>query len=527
MMFSSLSYNNFTGWANGFDTLTNSDASLLYQISTDFIEHPVSIFDWNFGTCFYIFPNLLVMLAAACLFSNPALAIFISSIIMFSLLIFLMNFLFVRVFKGISYYSLIISNFSILACVVYTIYSGDFYYLTAHLFLPMHSGAFINSIAALVLVFRFFKTNAIKYVVLLNVLNILALISDMIYLIYFIVPLFFTLLSIALLYKNARTRLYLIIILSLFIAGILGLVLNQLIIRFNFLNIYPVTRMPDNMMNSFIVLVKSLFEIFSFNFITVAIAVMSVFSFVITSFIAGKLLFKGKAEFKENELNILIWFLFTLYLLIIVFAASVINGTFLGKDCIRYVITPVYLTLFNTGLLFYYFSKSGKKARDYLMIISFALFFIYILFFIGNYSKCNPFNSISKVQSYYPPVVKAADELSRKCNIKYGLGGYWDARFITVFSREKVIVNFLGLEFRPQKYANNPHSYIYPDYKSGEKIKYNFIVLNHIGDTSMVYNVFDRKLIKKIRIEGFEFYLLPDFYLKPDFWTFELSPQNN
>ena len=214
--------------------------------------------------------------------------------------------------------------------------------------------------------------------------------------------------------------------------------------------------------------------------------------------------------------------MFVFYFFIITISAPILDGIYLGIDCIRYIIPAIFLVIFNTGLLFEYFFMNSKKRILYLSVISVSLILIFCSFIYSNYSKYNPFTSFAKIQSYYPPNIKATDEFSKKYKVKNGLGQYWDARFTTIFSKQKVTVNLLVAPFRAVKFANNPHDYYYSDYTEKNPVVYNFIVLRCLEDTAAVYKVFGKKVIKKITIEGNDFYLLPDFILNKDFSSFAL-----
>src|ERR1035437_9193719 len=164
MMFSSLEYTSPWGW-RGFNVLTSSDATLLHQISKDFIKHPASILDWDFGTCFNMYPTFFIMLLNTFTFTNPSIVVFSTALIHFSLLILLINILLKKINDKISIYSLIISNLSILIFLEYAIKTNDFGLFTSYLFLPYHLGAFINAICSLILAFSYFKKQDRKSVV--------------------------------------------------------------------------------------------------------------------------------------------------------------------------------------------------------------------------------------------------------------------------------------------------------------------------------------------------------------------------
>jgi hypothetical protein len=522
MMFSSMKFEQTGNWSNGFYTLTNSDSSLLYQICRDFLKHPGSLSDWNYGTCFYFFPNFIIMLIATVLFSVPSVALFASSVIVFSMQILLINILFNKVFSGISKYSLVIANTIILVFLIYTINSGDFVYYTSHLFLPLHSGAFINTICGLILVFQYLKTGSFKLIILLSLLNIVALFSDMIYIIYFIIPVISTVLTGFFFIRslhNAKTR---ILILSVIISGLLGFAIYQFIVIKEILSIYPLERMPENILSSLHLMVNNLVGFSLISPLTFITAVITVISFSLGIFVSIRMLFLSRRNRSDKFLFPEIYLLFTTFCVFITIAATILNGSYRGADCIRYIMPAIYLVSLNTGLLFEYFRDTTGRKVKYNAYIAISLLVFYSSFILINYTKYPPFNSIKKIVQYYPPIAKATDKLSREYNVKNGLTGYWGSRYITLFSREKVIVNSAGSEFNAVSWANNPHSYLFSDYKENDRVIFNFVVVTYLNDTSKVYMTFGPGTIKKVTIDNYDFYLIPDFKVKDDFSGFEL-----
>ena len=527
MMFSSFSYSEFEQGSFGYYIFTNSDASLLYQVSTDLLKHPASLLDWNFGTCFYFFPNLLIMLLATAIFSNPSVAIFASSIMLFSILVILVNILFIKIIPGISKYSLVISNLSILAFILYTINTGDFSYLSSHLFLPLHLGAFINTILALIFVYNYLQKKSLKFIVYLSILNILAVFSDMIYLIYFIFPILLVFISFLLFVKKFRKKEHYFIMGSLMISGFLGYIILQTIINNGILDLYPLRRMPENISFSFHLLFDNLKEFSLKHPLAIIMSIIIILTSIFIVYVILRTFFKSKKGSSNDSFNVEIYLLYCLYFLVIAIASPIINGSYQGTDCIRYIMPPFYLIIFNTGLILEYILLRSKRKNSVVAFASISLIVFYSFFILKNHSKYPAFSSISKIRDYYPELAKATDELSQRYDIKNGFSGYWSSRFITVFSKEDVMVNIADSDFRLVAWANNPYYYFYTDYEHNSPVVYNFVVLKSLKDTSMVYHVFSQDEINKVKINGFDFYVLPDFVLKGDFSNFEILKMEN
>lgn len=524
IMFDSLNFNNPYFW-NGYNVITNSDSSLLYQISKEFINHPASLHDWDFGTCFYIFPNLLIMMLGTLLFSNPSIVVFFSAIVIFTLQLFLVNLLFKKILPNISKYSLIITNFAILLFLINTIKNNEFGLLTANLFLPLHSGAFINMLIATILTVIFLKTNKWKYLVIAAILIVLSIISDFIFYIYFIVPVFVTIITLVSFRKiDYKNKNLILLFATIIVFGAIGYWVQR-IIAIRISGIMPLRNMSDNIINSFHGIINDIPHLAMANKITITISLLTICCFIISIYILIINLFKPKKQ--DTNWIFISYLIFFVCFFIVSFLAPVINGIYLGIDCVRYFLPVIYLALFNTGLLIDYLLRNSLKKEIYIGVIAISILLVSGIYIISNFHENNPKRAISKIYNYYPTCVSAVDKLSKQYNVKNGIGNYWDARFLTLFSKEKVIVNALGHGFNPSKFANNTHSFYFQNYNDSSKMIYNFIVIQNLNDTTSIYNTFDKNLIKKVEIDGFKFYLLPDFIVNKDYTGFELLKKSN
>ncbi len=520
MMFASMSFDPSSHY-NGFYTLVSSDPSLLYQISEDFLKHPASLLDWDFGTCFYLFPNLILMTILDLLFFNPAFVLFINSLLIFSLQLLFINLLFNKVSRGISKFNLIIANLAILAFMVYTIKSGDFINLTPHLFLPLHSGAFINTLIGLFLIFSYHNSNNKRYIFLLSALIILAVFSDTIFIIFFLAPVLVSFLVIFIFRPHLRRRGLYIPGLSILISGITGYLIFLFITKNGLMHLYPLMSHPDNIQSSFQLMVSNLADFSTRSALMSVVAGLTLASLIGSVVIAAGLVFKTKDSLDNVSLNYLFYFLFSVFFFICSLAAPVLNGSYLGIDCIRYIMPSLFLQLFNLGLIIEYFTRNSLKGRILSKILAISLLVLYGSFIVINFKQYPPRLAIRNVQGFYPSIARATDKLFKKYHFRNGLGGYWDARYISIFSKEAVNVSFAGSGMNPVYWANNPHHYLFSDYKENSKTIYNFLVLRSFEDSSAIHKYFKPSEIDSITIDGFKFYLFPDLVARKDLSEFE------
>jgi hypothetical protein len=76
----------------------------------------------------------------------------------------------------------------------------------------------------------------------------------------------------------------------------------------------------------------------------------------------------------------------------------------------------------------------------------------------------------------YPPLARAIDDLARRRGSRYGLGGYWEARHVTLLGREGVCVKALSPPGQPFLHGDNPNSFLPPDPQDRTLPRFDFLV---------------------------------------------------
>ena len=178
---------------------------------------------------------------------------------------------------------------------------------------------------------------------------------------------------------------------------------------------------------------------------------------------------------------------------------------------IRYNIVIIFMALVNIGLNLAYLQSKYKFSKYIIPAIFGILLSIHLVFVVNTATKVSPFECFKKFDSYYPSLVKATDELSKTYHVKYGVGDYWDSGYITALSKTGVRVNCVFENMRPYIYYCNFKNYFWTDYTHSKRVIYNFISLRNFKDTTAAWILFDHKKIKKVTIDGYSFYLVPDF----------------
>jgi hypothetical protein len=85
-------------------------------------------------------------------------------------------------------------------------------------------------------------------------------------------------------------------------------------------------------------------------------------------------------------------------------------------------------------------------------------------------------------QKILPPVVKCITDLSKKYNLVQGVSDYWNAKYITFFSNNQVLVNQYTYEIDEYYWINNKSLYKLQK----EPVRYNFIITNRLNENKII-----------------------------------------
>jgi hypothetical protein len=86
--------------------------------------------------------------------------------------------------------------------------------------------------------------------------------------------------------------------------------------------------------------------------------------------------------------------------------------------------------------------------------------------------------SPQSIRTYVPPFVRFIDDLATREGLKYGVGGYWQARPVTLLSRTGVRVYAVDNSLRPFLWANNREWYSQTLKNRAIKPRIDFVILD-------------------------------------------------
>jgi len=419
--------------------LFSSDALNLSSIYHDIFIDGNSVQGWTFNAAPNFIPDMLLFFTLMAITSNFLTATFLFSFIQY----FAIVFLFYAIFRQIaplksSVFSFFVYLFSffLLFFLISKNIDNNFYYSFLIMSNSYHNGMFLMTLLCVLLSIRFFKKESWKTLILLFLLTAIAYPCDKLFLIAYICPML--LVSIVLLIGRENKRK----ICKFGIVHVLGL-LSGMAILYNLEHntVFELTKMHQfinidgisNSWNMFYSQIKFYLSEISFNCLTV---LLSIISFIWTAYYCINQFIRIRQ--KKQELSLFFIFeSFVLFFVPMVIIAPILNGNYLGYDCIRYNYFVFIVLLFNLVLLSSHFLE---KHKYFTIGLNGFLGLTLSVFIVWNICKMD---FVSGLQNYFSNYTERARNIDiqfseNKAPI-YGItDDYWYAKHVTMFSRNNI-----------------------------------------------------------------------------------------
>ena len=216
--------------------------------------------------------------------------------------------------------------------------------------------------------------------------------------------------------------------------------------------------------------------------------------------------------------------LYLFLFVIIILSTPIINGYYIGRSLIRYnyaglVMGAAGFVLLAAILLSPY--SLSPWIRKYFTTVCTAAILV-LLLAVG--VKNQALKGIKNFVNYYPEDVRILDELKSTYDLSYGLGGYWQAKYSTIFSRNDLrLYSVSNGSFKPSYHVTNENWFHYGGKGQYANPTFNFLETSAYKDTKKIKALFGERIdtihdqnnllvIKvpdfKIRREDREIYLL-------------------
>jgi len=487
----------FYGSLNDFwlDNLFNTDSLYLPSLYQDFFIDSGKVGSWVFNSSPNFVPDMLLYFPLNYLTGNFRLTTIVFSLVQQVILLMLLYNLFRRFFgkNEISYHILV---FLLTVIFILPFFTANDYYLS-FLFVSntFHFGTFIMALASLNLAFWFMEKKSYPVLILLIIIQIIAFLSDRLFLVLFTGPAFLTF---ALTYKNRQS---LVLAISQVGVALVGFILFNNLKGFFNIHLSLPHRISEisYFFDSLQMMMQQFVVYFSNANLVALILILTFVSFVFAAIIVIRNY--RSVIFSAQPDKILIYLLFSVFFIPAVIMAPLLNGSYTNFDTIRYIVFAFYLAIFNIPVILWFFRE---KINTQIVQLSGIILFVGLLGFgIFLTTKTNLGQQISKMTNYYPALVERVDKVVVEEGLKFGLANYWDAKHITMFSKSGVKIYAVKDNLKAHYHVSNQDwFYGCSDCTIGEK-EFNFILLNRFVDREAV-NYFlneEHKMIKNDNLE--------------------------
>ena len=512
----------------------NSDALYMPALFQDLFIHRTGISVWHLNGAPNFFPEMLLYFPLMALLKNTPLTIMVYGIVQMWLILFLIDRLFrltdVHVSHGTRYLVMLTYLLLPLSAVL-----NEGHLIPSQLLLGgYHAGFFVNSLLAAILALSYLKMGGIKRLIWLAMLILLATISDKLFIMGFAAPLI--LFSLFHLFKKEKKAPYWMLIAVTGLTTLLALFAYRML---NFLGAIEMITTGRKMfqfeqiseaMGNFLHHMRAVI----IDYPTQRILVLSTLLFLLGApvylILSLKRYVSGLLNKEEESSYAMVLFLFLFS--IIILSAPIINGYYVGPSLIRYNYAALVM---GTAGLAYLASKllSPLSSRlSFSKYLSFACTLILLPIVLGTGIKNQARAGLKGYLNHYPESVRILDQLKQEKGLKYGLGGYWQAKYSTMFSRNNLrLYSVANRTFRPGYHVTNENWY--HDGGKGQHADpvFNFLETSAFKDTERLHEIFGEHIDTlydqndmlvigvpdfKIRREDREIYLLEPGSLSPE-----------
>lgn len=486
------------------DYLFNSDSLYLPSIYQDLFVENGKVSSWVFNSSPNFVPDMLIYFPLNYLIGNFKLTTLFFSFLQHIILLALLFSLFRR-FVGKHESSLHALVFLTTIIFILPYFAADDYYLS-FLFLSntFHFGTFIMALVSLNLALLFIERKSYFVLLMLMMVQIIAFLSDRLFLVLFTGPAFMTF---ALNFKNRQS---LILAISQVVAASSGFFLFNNLKGFFSIHLSDPHRIFEfsYLFDSLDMMLQQIaFYFKDFNLVSI-ILILTLASFILTAIIIVRnyrsLIFAAKSE------KILLYFLFSFFFVPAVIIAPILNGSYTGFDTVRYIVFALYLAIFNLPLIIWFYRSGINKL--FFKLAPVVLFIVLLGYGVILTKKGNIGEQISQMANYYPEVVRNADNIAIQEGLKFGLANYWEAKHITMLSKSGLKIYAVHDDLVTFYHVSNRDWYYgCTKCEIGER-KFNFIILNRFINRDVI-NHFMEEDHKIVNIEKIEMIITQPFVM--------------
>jgi hypothetical protein len=444
------------------ENIFNADVSFLHILFRDITKDQYLLSDWKFPGAPGFFPDFFFFGIISLFVDKVQLINFLFSFLQFIAIIGLMFLVLKKILckQYTVFYPLLLLLFSLF--LLATLYHNRISSFTFYLLHPTyHTNVQINTLMGLLLVLHYIAKPAKKSLILLGIVVILGVVSDKIFVLSFIIPLFATYFII-----NGFGLKNISLIITVLFSCLIGLVISHVLVPQFIYQSKPNYDINIISANVFI----DLFTFFRFYFNSVLIHkiifLLSLLSMGVTLVV---LIIKGK----QPDLRIYFhWFYFFLFWCVLL--APFVTGVFKHSVSIRYCIFIFYFSMINLVILLSRLEKVPAFTHN---IVNTSLLCLIMLLMIEKMSFKNVLQDLSTYLHYKPQYIECLDNIATEIELEFGVGNYWVTHPILLFSDKDVrTYPVYSSSFLPHVPVSNRNWYYNMDHGKYNSPVFNFII---------------------------------------------------
>ncbi len=470
----------------------STDTLYLPSIYKDLFTDGGTLDGWHFNPAPNFFPDMLVYFLLMYLTGSFLLSTAFFAVIQYIIIIVLFRSILLQIMqKEMVTRIVIFSNMLLAMYFVKTMLDHDLSLSFYLLINSYHTSIFTMALLSYLLFILYLKNGMRVFLVFLVIISFLGVLSDKLVFMSITVPI----MGMSLFYKKSPydKRRLLVAAGLVFLSSVLGIVFFNILKNLRIIHFGTPFKMFafNDMFTSGQLFLKDTLYYFSSFHLNSIILFLSIFSIII-----GIIITVFNIIQKKKFTNWSFYIMFSTIFSITVIGAAIINGLYVSLDCFRYNIYPYYLGALNFPL----FLIRSKLWFNRLSVIVVPVLMVFYFILIVNGFSLTGFKAYSE---YYPVEVKSIDEIARKEGFLKGVGNYWDAKFINMFSKQNVRVYAVLGGLQKYYHVANEHWY------NADTAIFNFII-----DKEM-----DHLVIKKIFHLDTLMYIhnSPDIIMVPEF----------
>lgn len=488
-------------------TFLNTDTLYQPSIYIDIVEQGNGFSKWHLNPAPNFFPDTPLYFLLMWMTGGSAIwSTFLFSIIQLILIQLLVLGILNHFKPSHKYYFGTVSNLFLASFALSSLISKDFLFTFYLLSNSYHLGSFVMTLIGFNLYFSILKNATFGKYIWLGLICFLGFPSDKLFLISFIFPLSLT----ALIRWNEfiLRRIHLKIILSLFLGTIIGSATIEILQLKGLIFI----EQPHSFL-AFDNIIGSLNELFRqyWNYLRILNFVSLIFLLSFISLVLGvirilRLYFSG---LKSQSFELGLIYLSIIFIII----APVLTGNYTGKDTIRYNYHAYVLLIIFLPLVKFDTFKISDKSLKLIAQIS-----MWVLISTLGFESFNVTFKPSNYFSYYPKIAEATDEFAKQTGNNCGTAPYWQAKTITLFSKQGVLVVPTFDHLVPYDHATTKDIFSrHPVDKTPPLLTFSIIDCPERRNT--LENLFNTSELRTLNIDGFEFIIHPAYTYERDTYT--------